>query len=173
MTTCVHLWQYVAEFISEWETFQTKVAQKIKTHILCSMTFFWKSCRLWDNVEKHGTAGQATDDNTVRRMRFACWIINATITHPEYVIFIAFPLQQQFRARASMLSYAYFAWAAHLSTLLLPILHLCCLTALSGTYVYLQTFLTSYISHGLCFPPGFYNTPRLHHPLLSLVLKVD
>jgi len=30
--------------------FQTKDAEKIKTNILCSMTFFWKSCYLWDNV---------------------------------------------------------------------------------------------------------------------------
>jgi hypothetical protein len=25
-------------------------------------------------VEKYGTVGQATDDNVIRRMRFACWI---------------------------------------------------------------------------------------------------
>jgi hypothetical protein len=31
-----------------------KVVQKIKTHILCSTTFFRKSHRLWDNVEKCG-----------------------------------------------------------------------------------------------------------------------
>jgi len=31
--------------------FQTKVAEKTKTHTLCSITFFfWKMCRLWDNV---------------------------------------------------------------------------------------------------------------------------
>jgi hypothetical protein len=44
--------------------FQTKVVEKIKTHILCSVTFFRKSCRLWDNVGKYGTAKRATDDNT-------------------------------------------------------------------------------------------------------------
>jgi len=43
--------------------FQPKVVEKIKTHILCSMTFFRKSCCLWDNVEKYCRAGQATDDN--------------------------------------------------------------------------------------------------------------
>jgi len=32
--------------------FQTKVAEKIKTHILCSVTFSRNSCRLRDNVEK-------------------------------------------------------------------------------------------------------------------------
>jgi hypothetical protein len=31
-------------------------------------------------VEKHGTARQATDDNIVRCMRFACWITKATNT---------------------------------------------------------------------------------------------
>jgi len=30
---------------------EKKVVQYIQTHILCSVTFFRKSCRLWDNVE--------------------------------------------------------------------------------------------------------------------------
>ena len=56
--------QCVAHFFLEWEMFQTKVVEKIQTHILCSVTFFFrKSCRLWDTVEKYCTAGQATDDN--------------------------------------------------------------------------------------------------------------
>jgi len=38
--------------------------KNIKLHILYSIFFFRKSCRWWDNVEKYGTAGQATDDNT-------------------------------------------------------------------------------------------------------------
>jgi len=42
-----------------------------------------KSCRLWDNVGKHGTARQATD-NVIRCMRFARWIPKTT--HTEYVI---------------------------------------------------------------------------------------
>jgi hypothetical protein len=66
--------------------FQTKVVEKIKTHILCSITFLRKSCRLWDNVEKYGRAGHTTDDNTIRRMRFACWITNTTDTHSEYAV---------------------------------------------------------------------------------------
>ena len=79
----------------------------MKTHILCSITFFRKSCRLWDNVEKYGRARQATDDNITRRMRFACWIAKATDTHSEYEILIAFPRQQWFREHASMLRYKY------------------------------------------------------------------
>jgi hypothetical protein len=43
---------------------QRKGAEKIKTHILCSVTLVSrKSSRLWDNVEKYGAAGQATDCN--------------------------------------------------------------------------------------------------------------
>jgi hypothetical protein len=71
--------------------------EKIRTHVLYSITFLRKSCRLWDNVEKYGTAGQTTDDNIIRRMRFACWINKATATHSEYVIFVAFPRRQCLR----------------------------------------------------------------------------
>jgi len=53
-------------------------------------------------VEKHGRAGQATDD-IIRRMRFACWINKATNTHSEYVIFPAFPRQQWLRECALVL----------------------------------------------------------------------
>jgi hypothetical protein len=47
--------------------------------------------------------GQTTDDNTTRRMRFACCITKATDTHSEYVILIALPWAQWLRERASML----------------------------------------------------------------------
>jgi hypothetical protein len=60
--------------------FQTKVVEKDKTHILCSITFSRKSCRLWYNVGEYGTARQATDDNIIQHMRFACWITKATDT---------------------------------------------------------------------------------------------
>jgi hypothetical protein len=43
---------------------------------------------------------------TKRRMRIACWINKATKTHTEYVIFIAFPLQQWLHESASMLRYS-------------------------------------------------------------------
>jgi hypothetical protein len=36
-------------------------------------------------MEYYGTAGQATDDNIIRRMRFACWITKATDRHSEHV----------------------------------------------------------------------------------------
>ena len=61
MNTFSHLWQYIVEFFLEWEIFQTKVVEKIKIHILYSVTFFGKSCGLWDNYEKYDGAKQAAD----------------------------------------------------------------------------------------------------------------
>jgi len=70
--------------------------------------FFWKSFRLWDNVEGYCRVGQATGDS-VARMRIACWITKARNAHPEYVLLIAFPLQQQLHERASTLHCTYIA----------------------------------------------------------------
>jgi hypothetical protein len=42
---------------------QAGAVEKIETHIPYSITFYPKSCRLRDNVEKYGGARQATDDN--------------------------------------------------------------------------------------------------------------
>jgi hypothetical protein len=36
----------------------------------------------------------------------ACWMSKATITHPEYVIIIAFPQQQRLQLRVSILRYS-------------------------------------------------------------------
>jgi hypothetical protein len=52
---------------------------------------------------------------TVWRMRIICWIPKATNTHSEYVILIAFPLQQWLHERASMLRYTYIACHVTLS----------------------------------------------------------
>ena len=54
-------------------------------------------------MEKCGTARKATDDNIIRRMRFARWMAKATDTHSEYAILIAFTLQKLLNERASML----------------------------------------------------------------------
>ena len=71
LVTYVHFWPCLGHFALEWEMFRTKVVEKIKTHILCSVTHFRKSRCLWDNVEKYCRAGQATDDNITRRMGIA------------------------------------------------------------------------------------------------------
>jgi hypothetical protein len=58
-----------------------KIVDKIKTHILCSQTFFRKTWRLWNNVEKYDGAREATDGNKIWRMRVACWISKAAHAH--------------------------------------------------------------------------------------------
>jgi hypothetical protein len=67
MKTCVSLLQYVAELFLGREMFQKNV-EKNKT-FLCSIIFPEKLC--W--------APQATEDNKILRMRFACRITKAII----------------------------------------------------------------------------------------------
>ena len=54
---------YLAEFFLRITNVPDKILEKITTHILCSITIFFKSYRLWDNKEKYCKAGQATDEN--------------------------------------------------------------------------------------------------------------
>ena len=92
----------MCRLFSEWEMLQAKFVDKIKTHILCSITFFFyfypppprKSRLLWDMVEKCGRDRETRDDNIIRRTRFACRIIKAIDTHSEYLILVALVLQQ-------------------------------------------------------------------------------
>jgi hypothetical protein len=94
METYVHL-LYMAELLLESEVFQKNVVEKIKTHILCSIIFFFfrKSCSLRNNVEKRGRDRHATDDNILRPKLSACWIIKGTNIHSQYLMLIALPRQ--------------------------------------------------------------------------------
>jgi hypothetical protein len=51
---------------------------------------------------------------TTWRMRIACWITKVTDAHSEYVILIAFPLQQWLKESASVLRYMYTACIVHI-----------------------------------------------------------
>ena len=76
--------------------FHIKFLEKMKTHISCSIIFFpRKLCRLRDNVDTYGTAGEATNDN--KGMRITCWVTDKCNQN------IAFPRQPWLRERASML----------------------------------------------------------------------
>jgi len=69
--------------------FQTKVVEKMNTHILFSITFF-QNLAIYDIMwTKHGRAGQATDDNMVHTH---CRLHKYGYKHSEYVILIGFPL---------------------------------------------------------------------------------
>jgi hypothetical protein len=66
--------------------FEIKAIEKIKTRILCSITFSRKSRRLVDNFVIYGGARQARDDDIIRHMCSVCWITKAA--HSEFVILL-------------------------------------------------------------------------------------
>jgi hypothetical protein len=96
---------------------QSKVVEKINTNVMFNncFSFSQKPCSryeiMWKNMVQPD--GQATHDNIIRRMRFARLITEATDTHSEYVICIAFPLQQWLHERASVLRHRYIACFVH------------------------------------------------------------
>jgi hypothetical protein len=107
MKTCVYLWPYLTQFFLEYEMCQTKFVEKIKTHVICSTTIFWNHTFyeiMWKSVVEVDTAQM-----TIWRMRIACCIHKAINTHSEYVILIAFLLQQWLYERVSVVSYSYIA----------------------------------------------------------------
>ena len=59
---------------------QTNVVEKIKTHILFSITMFRKSCRLCDKVKN---AVKPERLQTIWRKRVACWVSKATHPHVD------------------------------------------------------------------------------------------
>ena len=82
----------LAQFLSRWETLHTTVVQKIKTHILCSLTFYENRTVheiMWKYIAEPGRP-----QVTIWRMRFECRIPKATNTYSGCVILIAFPVQQ-------------------------------------------------------------------------------
>jgi len=74
-----YIYDRISLNLLEWEMFQTKVAEKIETHILCLIPFLWKLCHLWHNTEKYGIPRKAMGDNIMQHMCFACQITDARI----------------------------------------------------------------------------------------------
>ena len=86
--------------------FETKVVQKIKTHILYSVTFFFFLSfenRAFYDITWKNIVERSRPQVTIQRMRTACWIPSAINTHSQYVIPTAFPLQHWLHERVSML----------------------------------------------------------------------
>ena len=50
--------------VLEWEMSETKIVDKIKTHVVMFNNKPPPKCYLWDNVEKYCRAGHITDDST-------------------------------------------------------------------------------------------------------------
>lgn len=78
-----------------------KVAEKIKTRLLYSVTSFRKLSIMWKNILQPGRRRM-----TIWRTRIAFWM---TCTFSVYVILTALPRQQWLCESASMLRYTYIA----------------------------------------------------------------
>jgi hypothetical protein len=85
MKTNIQFWSYLTQFFLEWEIFQTEVVQKIKTRILCSITFFFNHAIfeiMWENNvqrarphENNGNMGHAhnmLDYYSYKRLLIIC-----------------------------------------------------------------------------------------------------
>jgi hypothetical protein len=69
MKTYIFFWSFLSEFFLEWENFQTKIVEKIKTHTLCTITFFEGRAvydKTWKNIVE-----SSRSQTTIRRMSFA------------------------------------------------------------------------------------------------------
>ena len=62
--------------------FHTKVVEKIKTHILCSVIFSSENRAVYEKMWKNAVE-QGRPQMTIWRMRFAFWIPKATDTHTQ------------------------------------------------------------------------------------------
>jgi hypothetical protein len=51
MKTDTHFRSHLAHFFLEWEMFQTKVIEDIKTHIFCSVTFFFENRGVYEMLK--------------------------------------------------------------------------------------------------------------------------
>ena len=128
-----------AEFLLERDVFQIKVVQKIKIHIILSLTFFPENRAVYDVMSKYVVELERSQMTISRRV--ACWIsknsraqAHARATTPtasthaqvrtkprardrarththtkKYVILISFTRTKCFRERSSMLRYTYTA----------------------------------------------------------------
>jgi len=63
--------------------FQTNAVDKTKTQVLCSVTFYRKSCPSWGNVDKYGIVGRR--QAKIGRMRISRSVHKATNTHSRCV----------------------------------------------------------------------------------------
>ena len=76
------------------------------THLMFTNFFFFEKRAVYEIMwKKCGKAGQATDDNRIRRMRFACRITKVWLqTHTESIKYILFfPLPHWLCQRAPLL----------------------------------------------------------------------
>jgi len=82
----------------------TKIVEKIKTHILSSITFFFENLTVYE-IKLKTIVERERQQMIIQRMLIACWIRQSTNYYLEYVLFIVFLLQPWLYESASTLRY--------------------------------------------------------------------
>jgi hypothetical protein len=134
MKTFSHLWRYLAKFFSEWEMTCTRVVQKIRTHILCSIHLS-ENRTLYETMSKtvvetqglqmtsqYGAytfyAGKARLHVRMRMTKTTRLVTQHGRTHARTHRPVSntycFPAATMIRERASMLRYTYIVCLVHL-----------------------------------------------------------
>jgi hypothetical protein len=102
MKTTRHFLAHLAQFFLKWEMFRARVAEELKTHILCSITSPPPKNRATYEIMWKNTVEWGRPQMTIWHMHIAHWITKATIL-------VAFPLQQWLQECAPVLHYRYIA----------------------------------------------------------------
>jgi len=167
--------------------FQTKFVEKIKTHILCSITFFFFPPKIVPFMRKCGKILYSLADH--RWQYGACGLHvgyvslqththTHTHTHTGCVIFFAFPLQW-LHERAWMLCYTYIACIVELMFVLYSDQCLCNTRLFQTTHYLHSTYIYIYVSVYrlilLLAPPQYcyYSTITVFPPLSKDALSVS
>ena len=98
MQSAVQFGSYLAQFL-QWEMFQTKVVEKIKTHTHTHththfvMNNVFKNCVVYEIIWKN-IVQPDRPQMTIWLMRIACWMPRATNAHSQYVMSVVLPLHR-------------------------------------------------------------------------------
>jgi hypothetical protein len=76
MNTNIHSWSYVSQILLRMKSASDKLCRQIKTHILCSIIFFFVNHAFYEIIWLYSRGGRP--QKTIWRMGFACWIPVAT-----------------------------------------------------------------------------------------------
>ena len=107
---CTYMYDIVLNYSQNGNILDKICGENWNTRFMFIISF-WKSCCLWDNVEKYCTVGQATDNNIIQCMHLVCWI--RIKTHSNYVILLSH-CNNSFVNAPQCYIYMYIAWIVFL-----------------------------------------------------------
>jgi hypothetical protein len=101
-------WNSVIEYFSKLcreNSMFINIGQELALYVKTDVHFLIISLSVL--LRMRNVSDKRCTENQNTHLRVACWIPKATNTHSQYVILIAFPLQQRLHERAWMLPYTY------------------------------------------------------------------